>query len=72
MEVELTPKPVERTARIMASLVSPARYALVVYLAAPAALPVVTRAVAAMPPREQPRVAVRGLPGSAFAPEAAR
>jgi hypothetical protein len=72
VEVELTPKPIDRTTRIMAGLLSPMRYALVVYLTAPAAHPVVTRAAACVPPGEQSRVAVRKLPGSAFTPEAAR
>jgi len=47
------------------------RYAQVVYLTAPAARPVVTRAVTSMPPGEQPRVVVRELPAAAFAPEPA-
>jgi hypothetical protein len=68
VEVELTPKPVARTTRIMAELLSPMRYALVVYLAAPGARPVVTRAVAGLP-AEQARIAVRELPASAFTPE---
>jgi hypothetical protein len=69
VEVELTPKPVARTTRIMTGLLSPMRYALVVYLAAPAARPVVTRAAASLPAGEQSRVAVRDLPVSAFTPE---
>jgi hypothetical protein len=68
VEVELTPKPVGRTIQIMAELLSPMRYALVVYLAAPGARPVVTRAVAGLP-AEQARIAVRQLPASAFTPE---
>jgi len=71
VEVELTPKPAERTMRIMAGLLSPVRYALVVYLTAPAALPVVTRAAASLRAAEQPRVIIRKLPASAFAPESA-
>jgi len=71
IEAELTPKPVDRTARIMAGLLTPMRYALVVYLAAPRALPVVTRAVADLPAGDQPRVTIRGLPATAFTPEAA-
>ncbi|HEX8006268.1 MAG TPA: hypothetical protein VF482_07555 [Trebonia sp.] len=46
VEVELTPKPATRTARIMGGLLSPPRYHQVVYLAAPAARPVVARAAA--------------------------
>jgi hypothetical protein len=72
VEVELTPKPVQRTTRIMAGLLSPMRYALVVYLAAPAALPVVTRAAACLPAAEQSRVTIRELPESAFTPEPGR
>ena len=72
IEVELTPKPVTRTTRIMTGLLSPLRYAQVVYLTAPAARPVVTRAVASLPPGEQVRVAVRDLPAAAFPPEPPR
>ena len=50
IEVELTPKPLPRTARIMAGLLAPARYAQVIYLTAPAARPVVTRAAAGLLP----------------------
>jgi hypothetical protein len=66
IEVELTPKPLGRTTSIMAGLLSPMRYAQVIYLAAPAAGPVVTRAAASLPPGEQARVAVRELPAAAF------
>jgi hypothetical protein len=69
VEVELTPKPVARTTRIMTGLLSPMRYAQVVYLTAPAARPVVTRAAARLPAGEQSRVAVRDLPVSAFTRE---
>src|SRR5208283_2109674 len=69
IEVELTPKPVARTTGIMAGLLSPMRYATVVYLTAPAARPVVLRAAASLPPGEQARVAVRDLPTAAFTPE---
>ena len=71
IEVELTPKPIARTTRIMTGLLSPMRYAQVVYLTAPAARPVVTRAAAALPPGDQPRVVVRELPAAAFTPEPA-
>jgi hypothetical protein len=70
IEVELTPKPITRTTRIMAGLLAPMRYSLVVYLTGPAARSVVTRAVACLPPGEQARLAVRDLPASAFPPEA--
>ena len=72
VEVELTPKPITRTTRIMSGLLSPLRYAQVVYLTAPAARPVVTRAVASLPAGEQVRVAVRDLPAAAFPPELPR
>ena len=68
VEAELTPKPVDRTTRIMTGLLSPMRYALVVYLAAPRALPVVTRAAAGLPAGDQPRVTIRELPAAAFTP----
>ena len=75
IEAELTPKPVARTVAIMRGLMArtsdygpgPAtvqgpRYRQVVYLTAPAARPVVTRAVAALPAPLQPRIVVRDLP----------
>ena len=68
IEVELTPKPAARTTAIMTGLLSPMRYATVVYLTAPAARPVVLRAAASLPPGQQPRVAVRDLPAAAFTP----
>jgi hypothetical protein len=72
VEVELTPKPLARTTGIMTGLLSPLRYAVVVYLAAPAARPVVTRAAAGLPAGEQSRIAVRELPASAFGLEPSR
>src|SRR6202167_5586927 len=72
VEVELTPKPVARTTRIMAGLLSPMRYAQVIYLTAPGARPVATRAIAALPPGEHPRMTARELPAAAFLPEAQR
>jgi hypothetical protein len=72
IEVELTPKPVARTTRIMTGLLSPMRYAQVVYLTAPAARFVVARAVASLPAGERARLAVRDLPESAFTPEPGR
>ena len=69
VEVELTPKPIARTTRIMAGLLFPMQYAQVVYLTAPAARPVVARAAAGLAARERSRVAVRELPPSALAPE---
>ena len=69
IEVELTPKPVARTTRIMAGLLSPMTYAQVIYLTAPKARPVVIRAAGALPPGDQARVVVRDLPAAAFTPE---
>jgi hypothetical protein len=68
VEVELTPKPAARTARILAGLLSPPRYAQVVYLTAPAARPVVARAAGNLPGSQRDRVAVRDLPAAAFLP----
>ena len=71
VEVELTPKPAGRTTRIMTELLSPMRYAQVVYLTAPAARSVVARAVASLQagqavPARGPRPArVRVHPGAA-------
>jgi hypothetical protein len=67
VEAELTPKPAARTARIMAGLLA-SPYAQVVYLTAPAARPVVTRAAASLPPAQRGRVAVRDLPPAAYLP----
>ncbi len=72
IEAELTPKPLARTTRIMSGLLSPVRYAQVVYLTAPAARPVVSRAAVSLPPGEQPRVVIRELPEYAFTPEPPR
>ena len=78
IEAELTPKPLARTVTIMRGLlarttdygpgaapVQGPRYGQVVYLTAPAARPVVLRAVAALPAPLQPRIVVRDLPGEA-------
>jgi hypothetical protein len=72
VEVELTPKPAERTARIMTGLLSPLQYAQVIYLTAPAARPVVTRTAASLPVAEQARLVIRDLPAAAFTPEEPR
>jgi hypothetical protein len=66
IEVELTPKPLARTSRILAGLLAPPRYARVVYLTAPAAERVVTRSAATLRPECQARLAVQNLPGSAL------
>jgi hypothetical protein len=67
IEVELTPKSTGRTTRIMAGMLSPMQYALVIYLTAARARPVVTRAAGLLPPAESSRVVVRDLPDFAFA-----
>jgi hypothetical protein len=69
IEVELTPKAADRTTRIMAGLLSSTRYAQVIYLTAPAARQVVSRAAASLPSGEQYRVTIRDLPASALMPE---
>jgi hypothetical protein len=79
IEAELTPKPLARTASIMAALAGRAsdyypgsapgsgpRYARVVYLAAPAARGVTSRAAASLPPQVAARVTVRVLPPGAL------
>ena len=55
----------------MTGLLAPMWYAQVIYLTAPTARPVVTRAAGSLPPGDQARVVVRDLPGYAFTPEAA-
>ena len=72
VEVELTPKPLARTTRIMGGLLNPMRYAQVIYLTAPPAGPVVTRAAASLRHDDQARVTVRELPPSALGAELAR
>jgi len=72
IEVELTPKPVARTTRIMTGLLASMQYAQVIYLTAPAARPVLTRAASSLYAGEQARVAIRDLPPSAFTPEPRR
>jgi hypothetical protein len=79
IEAELTPKPLARTAAIMAALAARAsdygpgatpgsgpRYARVVYLAAPPARSVTERAAATLPPPVAARVTVRDLPPGAL------
>ena len=72
VEVELTPKPLARTVRIMSGLLSLMGYAQVIYLTAPAAAPVVTRAAASVLEGDRARVVVRELPPSALGPEVSR
>ena len=66
IEVELTPKALTRTSRIMTGLLTPPRYARVLYLTAAAAESVVTRAAATLPRQEQARLIVENLPRSAL------
>jgi len=79
IEAELTPKPLARTASIMAALAARTadyqpgaapgtgpRYHRVVYLAAPAARGVTERAAATLPPPVAARVTVRDLPAEAL------
>ena len=66
VEVELTPKPAARTARIMAGLLAQSRYAQVLYLCSPAARPVVDATAAQFPGAQRGRVTVRDLPPAAF------
>jgi hypothetical protein len=69
VEVELTAKSLGRTTAIMGELLSgPARYAQVLYLTAPPARPVVTRAAAGVPADWQARMIIRDLPPAAFTP----
>lgn len=72
VEVELTPKPAARTARIMAGLLTGSRYAQVVYLCSPAARPVVDATAGQLPEAQRARVAVRDLPPAAFTAGQAR
>jgi hypothetical protein len=79
IEAELTPKPLARTAAILAGLLERTsdygpqarpgrapRYDRVIYLCAPAARPVVTRAVAGLTGPQAARVVVRDLPEAAL------
>jgi hypothetical protein len=65
IEVELTPKPAARTARIMGGLLAQ-RYARVIYLVSPAAAPVVTATAGQLSQSQRGRVAIRDLPPAAF------
>jgi hypothetical protein len=71
VEVELTPKPLGRTIRIMGGLLGPARYAQVIYLITPAARLVVAMAADALPAARSAGVVIRELPPFAFTPEPA-
>jgi hypothetical protein len=69
VEIELTPKPLARTTKIMGGLLGPARYAQVLYLTTPPARLVVTRSADALPADWQARIVIRDLPLYAFTPE---
>ena len=68
VEVELTPKPLARTARIISALQGPARYAQVIYLTTPVARLVAAMAADALPAHAAP-VVIRDLPPFAFTPD---
>jgi hypothetical protein len=70
VEVELTPKDAARTQEIMAGLLS-GQYAQVVYLCAPTAFGVVSRAAGQFRPEQAARVLVRELPAAALMRDAA-
>jgi hypothetical protein len=78
IEAELTPKPLPRTTAIMRELLTrtsdygpagcgglEARYGQIVYLTAPAAAPIVTRAITELPAPLQARIQTRDLPPGA-------
>jgi hypothetical protein len=79
IEAELTPKPLARTVGIMRAMLTrttdygpteparlDARYAQIVYLTAPAAISIVTRAIGALPEPLQHRMTARDLPPGAL------
>jgi hypothetical protein len=67
IEVELTPKPINRTLAIMTALADQATYSLVLYYAAPAARPVLARAQQRL---DWPAgVMIRALPPAAYGPD---
>jgi hypothetical protein len=70
VEVELTPKASMRTQQIISGLLA-GPYAQVLYLCAPAALPVVTHAANRFRPEQAARMFIRELPPVALMREAA-
>ncbi|MGH3400761.1 MAG: hypothetical protein ACRDPO_39375 [Streptosporangiaceae bacterium] len=79
IEAELTPKPLARTAAIMAGLLARTtgyhpnapghpgpRYQRIVYLTAPPAAPVTRRAAATLPAAHAARITIRDLPDGAL------
>lgn len=70
IEAELTPKAAARAQRIMSGLLAQ-HYDHVLYLCAPAALPVITAAAAKLTPDRAARLFIRELPPAALMPRAA-
>ena len=70
IEVELTPKASMRTQQIISGLLA-GPYAQILYLCAPAALPVVTHAANKLRPEQAARMFIRELPPVALMREAA-
>lgn len=65
VETELTPKPLARVQRIIAGLLAQP-YAQVMYMCAPAALPVVRQAAGNFRPEQSTRLIIRELPPAAL------
>lgn len=70
VEAELTPKPAARVQRITAALLAQP-YAQVMYLCAPAALPVVRQAAGNFRPEQAARIIISELPPAGLMPRAA-
>ena len=70
LEVELTPKDSMRTQQIVSGLLA-GPYARIMYLCAPAALPVVTRAANKFRPEQAARLFIREIHPAALMPQAA-
>ena len=68
IEVEFTPKSATRAAAIIAGLLD-SSYAQVVYLASPAARPVITRTAARFPAAQAARLVIHDLPAAARMPK---
>jgi hypothetical protein len=71
IEVELTPKPHHRTQTILSGLLAQP-YARILYLCAPQALTVITRAARQHRPDQAARITVQPLPPAALMPPATR
>jgi hypothetical protein len=72
IEVELSPKQIERTTEIIIGMLSSGKYATVVYLTAPGARSAVLHAVGSLSAHQQAKVAIRDLPATAFHPKGRR